>query len=85
MFDISQNEDHGEEEPSWEDFFATWVDYLSKCANYYGLYIVQNKLILPEGQNKAMFAMAMFNILETKSELHRLYPDHERIISRLPY
>lgn len=85
MLDFGQYHNQWEDEPSWEDFFATWVDYLSKCANYYGLVVIQNKLILPEGQSKAMLTTATLKVLEAKSFLHETYPDHEGIINQLPY
>jgi len=85
MFDMTQSEEPWDDMPDWEAFFATWMDYLSNCAKFYGLIIVNKKLVLPEGQNKALLTMATIKVLEAKSVLHELYPGHETIINQLPY
>lgn len=85
MFDFTGDDNPWENEPGWEDFLSIWIDYLSKCANYHGLSLVEDKLILPEGQNKAMLAVAKLRVLEAKLFLHETYPNKKEIIDRLPY
>ena len=85
MFDETPDMNSWEDEPSWEDFFSFWQKFLKKCAEYYGLEISKNKLILPEGQNQAMYSHAVLQVLSAKEKLHAEYPDCTSIISRLTY
>lgn len=85
MFDEPPENNFSGDEPDWEEFFFVWVQFLKKCAEFHGLELLNNKLVLPEGQNEAMLSKAIFQALKAKEKLYKKYPHKERLISKLPF